>query len=141
MKKWFTPVLLMALILGMAISSVPAFGGGIDNKQNFSAAYAGSLSRNASTDSPDAAAYNPAGLTMLKNGFHLAIDAQPFTFDYDHTYNGETHTASPDFIVAPTAFAVHKSDNWAIWGAFTINGGGGKPNIKTGISLRKVSAI
>jgi long-chain fatty acid transport protein len=128
MKKWFNPVLLVALTLGM---TVPAFGGGIDNKQNFSAAYAGSLSRNGATDGADVAAYNPAGLTMLDNGFHLEVDAQPFTFDYDHTYNGETHTASPT-LLAPTAFAVHKSDNWAIWGAFTINGGGGETEYENG---------
>jgi long-chain fatty acid transport protein len=133
MKKWFNPVLLVVLTLGMA---VPAFGGGIDNKQNFSAAYAGSLSRNGATDGADVAAYNPAGLTMLENGFHLEVDAQPFTFDYDHTYNGETHTASPT-LVAPTAFAVHKSDNLALWGAFTINGGGGETEYENGNIITK----
>lgn len=128
MKKWFKPVLMMVLTLGM---TVPAFGGGIDNKQNFSAAYAGSLSRNGATDGADVAAYNPAGLTILGNGFYLEVDAQPFTFDYDHTYNGETHTSSPS-LVAPTAFAVHKSDNLALWGAFTINGGGGETKYEDG---------
>ena len=128
MKKWFKPVLLVVLALGMA---APAFGGGIDNKQNFSAAYAGSLSRNAATDGADVAAYNPGGLTMLENGFHLAVDLQPFTFDYDHNYNGETKTATP-YLVAPTAFGVYKSDDWAFWGAFTINGGGGETYYKEG---------
>ena len=110
---------------------MPAFGGGIDNKQNYSSAYAGSLSRNAATDGADAAAYNPAGLTLLKNGTYLELDLLPFTFDYDHEYNGETKTANPN-LVAPMAFGVHKRDDWALWGAFTINGGGGETEYKNG---------
>lgn len=116
------------MILGMA---APVFAGGIDNKQNFSSAYAGSLSRNAATDGADAAAYNPAGLMLLKNGTYLELDLLPFTFDYDHEYNGETQTSSPK-LVAPMAFGVHKFDKWALWGAFTINGGGGKTEYENG---------
>ncbi|WP_289019542.1 outer membrane protein transport protein [Desulfobacter postgatei] len=124
MKKWF----LIVLIMGTAL---PAFGGGIDNKQNFSAAYVGSLSRNAATDGADAAAYNPAGLMQLKNGTYLEVDLQPFTFDYDHEFNGETYTASPN-LIAPTAFGVHKREKWAVWGTFTINGGGGETEYENG---------
>lgn len=123
-RKWF----LIILILGTA---VPASGGGIDNKQNFSSAYAGSLSRNAATDGADAAAYNPAGLMQLKNGTYLEVDILPFTFDYDHEFNGETQTASTNLIV-PMAFGVHKLDKWALWGAFTINGGGGETEYDNG---------
>jgi len=129
MKRW----LLTVLILGMA---VPAFGGGIDNKQNFSAAYVGSLSRNAATDGADAAAYNPAGLMLLKNGTYLEVDLQPFTFDYDHEFNGETQTASPN-LIAPMAFGVHKREKWAVWGAFTINGGGGETEYEHGNIITK----
>ena len=129
MRTWFRCLYLVVLILGAAF---PAFGGGIDNKQNYSAAYVGSLSRNGATDGADVAAYNPGGIMLLKNGLHLALDAQPFTFDYDHTYNGETYTASPDIIVAPSAFVIHKSDRWAAWGAFTINGGGGETDYTNG---------
>ncbi|MGD9823430.1 OmpP1/FadL family transporter [Desulfobacter sp.] len=124
MRRWF----LIVLILGTA---VPAFGGGIDNKQNFSAAYVGSLSRNAATDGADAAAYNPAGLMQLQNGTYLEVDLQPFTFDYDHEFNGETQTASPN-LIAPMAFGVHKREKWAVWGAFTINGGGGETEYDNG---------
>jgi len=120
--------LLIVLILGMA---VPAFGGGIDNKQNFSSAYAGTLSRNAATDGADAAAYNPAGLMFLQNGTYVELDLLPFTFDYDQDFNGDTQTASPD-LVAPMAFLVHKREKWAIWGAFTINGGGGETEYENG---------
>jgi len=127
-KEMMRRCLLIVLILGMA---VPAFGGGIDNKQNFSSAYAGSLSRNAATDGADAAAYNPAGLTQLKNGTYLEVDIMPFTFDYDHEYNGETQTASTN-LIAPMAFGVHKRDKWAFWGAFTINGGGGETEYENG---------
>jgi long-chain fatty acid transport protein len=127
-KKMLRKFLLIVLVLGMA---APAFGGGIDNKQNFSSAYAGTLSRNAATDGADAAAYNPAGLMLLKNGTYLELDLLPFTFDYDHEYNGETKTASPN-LIAPMAFGVHKLDKWAFWGAFTINGGGGETEYDNG---------
>ncbi len=123
-RKWF----LIVLILGTA---VPASGGGIDNKQNFSSAYAGSLSRNAATDGADAAAYNPAGLMHLKNGTYLEVDILPFIFDYDHEFNGETQTANTK-LIAPMAFGVHKRDKWALWGAFTINGGGGETEYENG---------
>lgn len=111
--------------------AAPAFGGGIDNKQNFSSAYAGTLSRNAATDGADAAAYNPAGLMLMQNGTYVELDLLPFTFDYDHEYDGETQTASPN-LIAPMAFGVHKMDKWALWGAFTINGGGGETEYENG---------
>lgn len=128
MKTWLKLSFMVVLIVGLAS---PAFGGGVDNKQNFSAAYAGSLSRNAATDAADVAAYNPAGMMLLKNGFYLELNAQPFTFDYDHTYNGETKTASPN-LVTPTGFGIYKADKWAWFGAFTINGGGGETEYDDG---------
>lgn len=128
MKRWQVQVWMLVFSLCVA---TPAMAGGIDNKQNFSAAYAGTLSRNAATDAADAAAYNPAGLIFLENGFTLELNAQPFTFDYDHNYNGQTKTASP-FLVTPTAFGIYKSDKWAAFGSFTINGGGGQTEYDTG---------
>lgn len=128
MKTWLG-VLCMLVVIGSFAN--PAFGGGVDNKQNFSAAYAGSLSRNAATDGTDVAAYNPGGLMFLNDGFTMSVDAQPFTFDYDHTFDGETRTASP-WLVTPTAFGVYKSDKWAVFGAFTINGGGGETEYDNG---------
>ncbi len=128
MKAWLRFLCIAVLIGGLA---TPAFGGGVDNKQNFSAAYAGSLSRNAATDGADAAAYNPAGIMYLENGLILDINAQPFTFDYDHTFNGETYTASP-WLVTPTAFGIYKSDRWAVFSGFTINGGGGETEYNDG---------
>lgn len=121
-------MLCVALISAPA---APAFCGGIDNKQNFSAAYVGSLSRNAATDGADSAAYNPAGLTYLENGLYLELDAQPFTFDYGHEIDSQTYSASP-VLIAPTAFAVFKQNKLALWGAFTINGGGGETEYESG---------
>ena len=129
MRNWYSFAWLAVLTLGVMVSN--SFAGGIDNKQNFSGAYAGSLSRNGATDGADVAAYNPAGLPLFQNGMYLELDAQPFTFDYDHEYNGQTQTASPN-LIAPTAFAVYKKDRWAFWGAFTINGGGGKTEYENG---------
>ncbi len=128
MQNWFKYGVLASLMIGIA---VPAFSGGIDNKQNFSGAYAGSLSRNAATDGADVAAYNPAGMMLMKNGIHVQLDMQPFHFDYDHDYNGNTQTTHTTSVI-PTAFGIYKKQNWAAWGAFTVNGGGGELEYKDG---------
>ncbi len=131
MQNWFKCGVLALIMIGTA---APAFSGGIDNKQNFSGAYAGSLSRNAATDGADIAAYNPAGIMVLKNGIHLQFDLQPFHFDYDHNYNGSTQTASTTSVI-PTAFGIYKQQKWAAWGAFTVNGGGGELEYEHGNSI------
>ncbi|MCG8617328.1 MAG: outer membrane protein transport protein [Desulfobacterales bacterium] len=128
MKNWLKLWCVLIIVTGL---STPVFAGGVDNKQNFSAAYGGSLSRNAATDGADIAAYNPAGLTHLQDGFFLDVNAQPFNLDYDHTYNDETKTATA-FLVTPTVFSVYKKNNWALFGAFTINGGGGETEYEDG---------
>ena len=56
MKKLLNLVWVLGLTWCMA---TPVLAGGSDNKQNFSAAFAGSLSRNAATEGADVAAYNP----------------------------------------------------------------------------------
>ncbi|HCY85468.1 MAG TPA: long-chain fatty acid transport protein [Desulfobacteraceae bacterium] len=128
MKNWLKLWCVLIIVAGL---STPVFAGGVDNKQNFSAAYAGSLSRNAATDGADAAAYNPAGLMYLQNGVYLDINAQPFTFDYDHTFNNDTQTAT-SVLVTPTVFGIYKTNKWALFGAFTINGGGGETEYDDG---------
>lgn len=128
MKNWLRLWCALVIVAGL---STPVFAGGVDNKQNFSAAYAGSLSRNAATDGADIAAYNPAGIMFLDDGLYLDMSVQPFTFDYDHEYNGQTRSASP-WLATPTAFAIYKSDRWGVFSGFTINGGGGETEYDDG---------
>ena len=131
MKKGLGIVLLSGL-LGIFVST--AWAGGIDNKQNFSAAYVASPSRNAATEGADVAAYNPAGIMQMGNGGYLEIDGQVITLDYDHRINGRDYGIS-NTALPPTAFGIYKSDQWAFFGTFTINGGGGEVEYKEGNSI------
>ena len=56
------------LFLSTALVST-AYGGGIDNKTNWSAEYIRTLNRNAATDFADIAAYNPAGTVKLQDRY------------------------------------------------------------------------
>lgn len=111
-----------------------AVAGGVDNKQNFSAAYVGSASRNAATDGADTAAYNPAGIMQMANGAYVELDAQYLNYDYDHTLDGSTLDASNQ-VVVPTAFGIYKKNKWAAFGSFTINGGGGEVEYENGNAI------
>ncbi len=69
--KRFTLTLLTVLL---AFSFV--YAGGIVTNTNQSTAWTRMLARDASIDI-DAVFYNPAGLTKLKDGFHIFIDSLP----------------------------------------------------------------
>ncbi|MBU8870844.1 MAG: outer membrane protein transport protein [Gemmatimonadales bacterium] len=114
----FTTVLLVGLVPQFVIA------GGVDNKQNLSADYIGSASRNAAIDGSDIAAYNPAGIMQLENGMYFELDTQFLSLDYSHTYGDEAHemTGLP---IVPSIFSIYKQDKWAAYGTFTILGGGG----------------
>ena len=122
MKKLFVFLCVAGLI---ASSAYPLFAGGIDNKTNWSAEWVRSLNRNGSTDSADAAAYNPAGVMKLDNGFYLNATGQYALKDYSNTFLGiKYETDEPDFV--PSLFALYKQDKWAAYGAVTIVVAGGK---------------
>lgn len=138
MKKLF----LLAVAAALVVSALPqlVLAGGIENKQNFSARYAGSPARHASTDGADIAAYNPAGVMMKKDtGWTFEIDAQYILKDYDHDVNNvipglDSFTGSQDDpSLVPTLFATYKHDDkWGAFGSFTINLGGGYVDYKDG---------
>ena len=134
---------LITLVFALCIT--PFVFGSIITNANQSTMYIRMLSRNASTDI-DAVYFNPAGVTMLKNGFHLAVHNQTITqdktiinaFPYlnNDEYVGETRV--PFF---PILFAVYKMDKLAISFSFGPNAGGGSadyanglPSFETGIS-------
>jgi long-chain fatty acid transport protein len=126
---------LITLVLALFIMPF-AFGTLVTNT-NQSAMYIRMLARNASTDI-DAVYYNPAGLTMLTDGFHLAIHNQTisqektivnsFPLLIDDEYVGETKV--PFF---PTVFAVYKMDKLAISFGFGPNAGGGTADYSNGL--------
>jgi long-chain fatty acid transport protein len=99
--------------------------GGITNKQNFSTEYLRTSSRNATTDSADAAVFNPAGVTKMEDGFYLNAGAFYAFKDYSNTIGGIEYKSDEPSIV-PSMIGVYKKDNWAAFGAVTIPAGGGK---------------
>ncbi|WDP93350.1 MAG: outer membrane protein transport protein [Desulfobacter sp.] len=129
------------MALTAALLGVPqaVLAGGVDNKQNLSAAYAGGPSRNGAIEGADIAAYNPAGIMQLKNGLTCALDAQFISTNYDHTTGGRDY-GNENYPVVPSLFAIYKKDNWAFYGSFTVPGGGGEVEYKEGnIITRQVS--
>lgn len=114
--------LLSAAFLFLNLSGI--FGGGIDNKNNFSAEYIRTLNRNASTDSADSAAYNPAGTVMLPGGNHISLSAQYIAKDYWHTVAGAKLESDEPSLV-PSLSAVFNRNDWAAYLALNVPGGGG----------------
>lgn len=130
MKKILTFAVLLLFCMPMVFAAI------ITNT-NQSAMYLRMLSRNASMDI-DAVYYNPAGLTQLENGFHVAVYNQYITqektvingypFLNQDTYVGEVNV--PFF---PNFYAVYKKDKLALSFGFGPNGGGGTADFNDGL--------
>lgn len=127
-------------VLGLLLVSVsPSMAGGIINKQNLSADYFRSLTRNASTDAADIVAFNPAGAMKLENGLYTKLDLLYVNKDYTNTVqdvylfpgeDGQYDTDVPS--VVPGFFTVYKKDKWAGFFSLTVPGGGGKVEYEDG---------
>ena len=121
-------------LIGFLFASVSSLmAGGIVNKQNLSADYFRSLTRNASTDAADIVAFNPAGVMKLQTGLYTKLDMIYVDKEYKNTvanvypFQGEDGTyVTDDPSTVPGFFAVLKRDEWAGFFAVTIPGGGGK---------------
>jgi long-chain fatty acid transport protein len=122
MKKLLAILCLSSLVL---LTSSPLLAGGITNKQNFSVEYLRTSSRNATTDSADAAVYNPAGVTRMEDGIYINTGAFYAFKDYSNTIGGREYSSDEPSIV-PSLIGLYKKGKWAAFGAFTIPYGGGK---------------
>lgn len=110
-------------------SATALFAGSVDNRNNNSADYIRSVSRNSSLEGADVAIYNPAGTVRLQDGLHLSISNQTVSKFNRHEMNSSPFTAYESDITSPlypTAFAVYKRADWAAFGAFSFPGGGGE---------------
>ncbi len=140
MKK--TKGLGLVFLLCAGLLSQIALAGGIDNKQNFSARYLATLSRNAAIDGADIAAYNPAGIMQQDNGVRVEADVQLLLKVYENRYtsekDGHVIKDQDNPSVVPSFFTTYKSDSWGLFGSFTINGGGGEVDYKTGNALTDI---
>ncbi|KPK27697.1 MAG: hypothetical protein AMJ61_04650 [Desulfobacterales bacterium SG8_35_2] len=123
-------VCIGGLALSCAVAST-AFAGAVENKTNWSAEYIRTLNRNAATDYADIAAYNPAGTVKLDEGFILNGSMQFLSKKYENIINGTSFESDePSYI--PGIFGVYNKGKWALFGAFSNYGGGGKVDFSEG---------
>ena len=134
--KFLSTVLLVTLLL----SAGSATGGNIDYLTNRSVNYFRNFARNAATDGADLVSYNPAGLTFLPEGFHISFGNEFFLKDYTIKVipfwdNDTTVTYASDkpTLFYPDLYAVFRTGDWAVYGAFTVPAGGGSLDYKDGI--------
>lgn len=133
MKK-LNLIVLSLLVLGSSV-----FAGGLVTNTNQSAAWARTLTRDASIDI-DAVYFNPAGLAKLKNGLSLSLSnmtifqTRTITSDYPFlTDSPKTYQADLTAPIFPSFYAAYKLDKWAFSAGFNIIGGGGSANFEQGI--------
>lgn len=130
MKK----VLIVALLV---LGIVTASSATLVTNMNQSALYLRLLSRNASTD-VDAVYYNPAGLVLLKDGWHFGLNnqtvfqtktiANDFLFLNAHSYEGKVNV--PFF---PDVYVVYKKNKLAFSFGVGPSAGGGTADFSKGL--------
>lgn len=126
------PIILMVLLL------LPAtlLAGGILTNTNQSAWFIRMPSLDASFG-PDATYYNPAGLALLKNGFHLSLNNQTVmqtrTIGSTFPMNRQSFEGKVSAPLFPTVFAVYKTDKLAYSLGIMPIGGGGTAGFDTGL--------
>jgi len=130
---------LNLFIIAMVVSATSVFAGGLVTNTNGSAAWARTLTREASLG-VDAVYFNPAGLAQLKNGLHLSISNQSIfqtrtiTSDYQFL-DGSPKTYQADLTapIFPSIYAAFKADKWTFSAGFNVIGGGGSANFEEGL--------
>ncbi|MBN2485461.1 MAG: outer membrane protein transport protein [Bacteroidales bacterium] len=126
-------------LLTLSLVLAPAFlmAGGIVTNTNQSASWA----RNPSTASYigiESAYYNPAGISLLNNGFHLSLSNQYInqSRQIENFYNGLNNSKYEGSVKAPlfpTVYAVYKMDKLALSLNFNPIGGGGGAEFEKGL--------
>ncbi|MCF8137311.1 MAG: long-chain fatty acid transport protein, partial [Desulfotignum sp.] len=137
--------ILTALVMLVGVFSQTALAGGIDNKQNWSARYLATGSRNAATDGVDIAAYNPAGMMFQADGIGLGLDVHYIWKNYEHKYTdlaaGPVTRDQDEPSIIPGLFATYKSGDWGVFGSITNNGGGGMVKYESGNAITNTIAM
>lgn len=137
--------ILTALLMLFGVFAQTALAGGIENKQNWSARYIATGSRNAATDGVDIAAYNPAGMMFQEDGIGLGLDVHYIFKDYEHKYTdlqaGPVTRDQDEPSIVPGLFATYKSGVWGVFGSITNNGGGGEVKYESGNAITNTIAM
>ena len=138
--------------LVMLIVSIPTFAGDYLTNTNQHAAYLRMVARGASID-VDGVYYNPAGLAFLpKDGVQLSltvqsafqkrmIDATSLLWTMDGKNSTRNYEGKASAPVIPSFHGVWKTGKWAVSGAFSITGGGGKASFDRGLPMFDAGAI
>jgi long-chain fatty acid transport protein len=129
MRKLFVFLCVIGLILS---GTSTLFGGGADNKTNWSVEYIRTLNRNAATDSADIVMYNPAGVMKMEDGLYGNVSAHYILKDYNNQINGVDFDQDEPSVV-PGVFAVYKQDRWAGYFGLSNVVGGGKVEYDDGL--------
>ncbi len=124
-------------ILSLLFAYNLTYAGGLVFNTNQSTAWARLLVRDASTDI-DAVFFNPAGLTKLKDGFHISINNQSIfqtryisnSFPYLNDKDYEGTVSAPVF---PGIYMAYKTGRFAFSLGFNPVGGGGGAEFKRGL--------
>lgn len=108
----------------------------LDNLAILSPDWIRTPARNAATDAADIVTLNPAGLTSLKDGFHINVGNLSLFRSPTHSYTvgGVTKTyeqADADLVLPNLYLAYHKND-WAVFSGVFIVGGGATLNYTSG---------
>lgn len=133
-------ILVVLCVAGFIVSlASQLMAGGIVNKQNFSAEYLRTFSRNAATDASDAIVYNPAGVMKMEDGFYGNLGIYYALKDYNNEIGG-TDYGSDEPSIVPGLFALYKQGKWAGFFAFTIPSAGGEVDYKDGSATTLIMA-
>lgn len=119
----------LSVVMAVVLISVVAFGAGLVDNGNQSAAYIRTMNRNASTDI-DAVYFNPAGLTKMEDGLYLSFSNQSIFQEKEikndfAVLNEDTYVGDIDAMFFPDFYMVYKTGNLAMsLGVMPIGGGG-----------------
>ena len=111
---------IIVLVIALALLSGVAFAG-----DNQSAKYIRMLSREAATDSMDAAYFNPAGTAFLTPGFYIEADVQTVILNYSHVAPTTNEYEMQQWIpIVPAAYLGYAGGNWTAFAYYNIPEGG-----------------
>ncbi len=127
-------LVLVTLCVGITFAS------NIDYLTNRSVNYIRNFARNPATDGADLVSYNPAGLVFLDEGFHISFGNQFLLKDYTidavpfwDTSSVATYESTEPTLFLPDLYAVYRTGDWALFGAFTVPAGGGSLDYTDGL--------
>lgn len=110
----------------------------IDNLSNQSAEWIAIGARNASTDAADLVVYNPAGASVLSNGFHISAGNQFLFRKPTHSYDlglgqsQQTFSQNSADLLLPNLYLAWSHENIAIFSGIGISGGGATADYPNG---------